>query len=86
MRTTITIDPDVAERLSAFQRARGVSFKEAVNDALRRGLGATAPGDATPYRMPSRDLGLRPGVELDRVRQQLDELDDARFLDADADA
>lgn len=77
MRTTITIDPDVAARLEAVQRERGWTFKEAVNAMLRRGLGATGDGES-PYRMPVRALGVRSEVDIDRIREEIGRLDDAR--------
>ena len=39
MRTTVTLDSDVAARLKAVARARGISFKQALNSAVRAGLG-----------------------------------------------
>ena len=77
MRTTPTIDPDVAARLAELQRESGLSFKEAVNQTLRRGLGAVA-AEHVSYRMPVKDLGLRPGVDVDRIRDQISALDDDR--------
>ena len=38
MRTTVTLDPDVERLLRTAMRERGVSFKQALNDAARRGL------------------------------------------------
>lgn len=38
MRTTLTLDPDVAIRLKRLQQRRDVSFKDVVNAALREGL------------------------------------------------
>lgn len=78
MRTTLTIDPDVAARLAEVQRETGLSFKEAVNQALRRGLGGTPVG-AAEYRMPVRALAVRDGVDIDRIRDHLAELDDQRL-------
>src|SRR5664279_3623822 len=40
MRTTVTLDPDVVAALRAGMRQRGVSFKEALNSAVRAGLAA----------------------------------------------
>lgn len=77
MRTTITLDPDVAARLSELQEARGLSFKDAVNETLRRGLGASAGG--APYRMPVRAMKPRPGVDVDRIRDELSRMDDDRL-------
>ena len=65
MRTTIRIDPDLAARLRRIARERGISFKEAVNGALRLGLGQPSSA-ARPYRLRPRRMGLRPSVDLDR--------------------
>ncbi len=59
-------------------RGSGKSFKETVNDVLRRGLTKEKAVEVPPYLAPARDLGLRPGFDLDctgRLLQQLDELD-----------
>lgn len=66
MRTTVRLDPDLAERLKRIARERRVSFREALNTALRRGLAPRSPR-GEPYRIPARRLGLRPGVDLDRA-------------------
>ncbi len=81
MRTTLTLDSDVAARLQELQRERGWSFKEAVNQTLRRGLG-TGDSSSTQYQMPVRELGVRPGVDVDRIRHVLSELDDERDIGA----
>lgn len=65
MRTTVTIDPDLAVKLRRIARERGISFKEALNTTIRAGLGERA-GTARPYRLPARRLGLRPGIDLDK--------------------
>lgn len=79
MRTTITLDPDVAARLRALMRERGLSFKEAVNAVLRRGL---AEGEAVsrPFRVEARPLGLRPGLDLDRALALAAALEDEETL------
>lgn len=78
MRTTLTLDADVAAKLKAEMRRHGRSFKETVNTVLRRGLINDKPVKVPPYSAPARDLGLRPGFNLDctgRLLQQLDELE-----------
>lgn len=65
MRTTVTLDEDVAAALAERARERGETFKTALNETLRAGL---ATGRRRrPYRMPARALGMRPGVDLDRA-------------------
>jgi plasmid stability protein len=74
----LTLDADVAAKLKAEMRRHGRSFKETVNTVLRRGLINNKPVKVLPYLAPARDLGLRPGFNLDctgRLLQQLDELE-----------
>lgn len=78
MRTTVTLDPDVEARLREVARERGVSFKEALNSAVRAGLMATRR--SREYRTPSRSLGLRPGVSLDKALQMAADLEDAEIV------
>ena len=75
MRTTVTLDDDVVATLREIARERNISFKEALNASVRRG---TAIGDrvSSPYRMPARALGVRPGVNLDKALQLAGELED----------
>jgi hypothetical protein len=80
MRTTVTLDPDVAAKLKEETRRRGISFKEALNSSVRRGL---ERGDAKPqpYRMPPpQRMGARPGVNLDKALQLAGELEDAEIM------
>jgi hypothetical protein len=80
MRTTVTLDPDVAAKLKEETRRRGISFKEALNSSVRRGL---ERGDARPrpYRMPPpQRMGARPGVNLDKALQLAGELEDAEIM------
>jgi hypothetical protein len=78
MRTTVTLDADVAAKLHAVARERDVSFKVALNDAVRAGLGSVA--SAQPYRLPTRRLAVRPGVELDKALALAGQLEDAETL------
>jgi hypothetical protein len=43
MRTTVTIDPDVAALLQSAMKERGISFKEALNAAVRAGFMQAKP-------------------------------------------
>ena len=74
MRTTVTLDEDVAAKLRAEVRRTGKPFKTVLNECLRLAL---APGRARPrhtaFRIEPRDLGnLRPGMSLDNVAELLD--------------
>jgi hypothetical protein len=80
MRTTVTLDPDVAAKLKQAARESDVSFKEALNSAVRRGFerGAAKP---RPYRLPHpQRLEARPGVNLDKALQLAGELEDAETI------
>ena len=59
MRTTLTLDEDVAALLRRIQEARKASLKEVVNDALRHGLQqmVAPPPRRPPYRTRSVSLG-----------------------------
>lgn len=74
MRTTLTLDEDVAAKLKAEARRAGRPFRDVVNEALRRGL-ATRPAVAArkPFRVRARDLGLKPGLSLDNIAELLEE-------------
>jgi hypothetical protein len=76
MRTTLTLEPDVAERLANEMKRTGRSLKAAVNDALRIGLGLSGKR-ARPHRFTVKPhaLGLRPGIDPNRLNQLADELE-----------
>ncbi|HEX3392093.1 MAG TPA: hypothetical protein VHS55_05995 [Solirubrobacteraceae bacterium] len=79
MRTTVTLDQDVASKLRQVARERGVSFKAALNEALRTGLRGGSQA-ARRYRMPVRDMGVRKGIDLDRALTLAAELEDVEIL------
>jgi hypothetical protein len=79
MRTTITLDDDLAARLRALARERDLSFKEVLNVTLRAGLSDRA-GSPRPYQLATRPLGLRPGIDLDRALRLAAELEDAETI------
>ncbi len=74
MRTTLTLDDDLAGLLKPRARDLGVPFKEAVNRTLRAGLGEAA-GSRAPPKVISHSFGVRQGVDLDKLGQLLDELE-----------
>jgi plasmid stability protein len=80
VRTTLTLDEDVAAKLKAETRRSGRSFKETVNEILRRGL-VTRPGTRPrdPFKVVARDLGqLRPGLSLDNIADLLEQTEGPR--------
>ena len=76
MRTTLTLDDDVAAKLRAEARRTGRPFKEVVNEALRSSLQRRAEKKSTPFKVRVRDLGdLRPGVNLDNIADLVEQLE-----------
>jgi hypothetical protein len=80
MRTTIDLDPDVDARLRALARERGVPLRTVINDALRAAGTQPGAGDAPPYTLPSRRLGVRPGIDLDKALRLAGELEDDEIV------
>ena len=68
MRTTLTLDDDVAARLERLRKERDDSLKAVVNDVMRHGLAALdrGAGTTTEYRLAPRSLG-RPRFAVDSV-------------------
>ncbi len=78
VRTTLTLEPDVAERLRQETRRTGRPLKAVVNEALRRGLGAARKPPRPPrFAVEPHAFGVRPGFDLDRMNQLVDELETA---------
>ena len=75
MRTTLTLDEDSAAKLKAEARRGGRSFRDVVNDTLRRGLmSARRSGAQATFTVKARDLGaLRPGLSLDNVADLIEQ-------------
>jgi plasmid stability protein len=80
VRTTLTLDEDVAAKLKSEARRSGQSFRAIVNEVLRLGLaGHRKTNPPTPFRVVPRDLGeLRPGVTIDNVADLLEQIEGAR--------
>lgn len=74
MRTTVTLDPDVEQIVRRRMRERGVSFKEAINDSIRRSV--SGPGR---FRTATASLG-ESRVNLDRALQVVAELEDDELV------
>jgi len=72
MRTTVTLEPDVDAIVRRLMRERGLSFKQALNAAIRAGL--TPPRQRRRFTTPAFDMGA-PTVPLDRALQLAAELE-----------
>lgn len=74
MRTTITLEPDVEILLKRAMRERGITFKDAVNEAVRAGLTKPAE-DVPPFKQRAFHMG-KPLVDLTKALALAYELDD----------
>ena len=73
MRTTLTLDPDVAAQLKRAMRSRSDTLKDTVNAALRAGLAllATTPPAAEVFLIEPLDLGPSLVGSLDNIEEVL---------------
>jgi hypothetical protein len=77
MRTTITLTPEVEALVKKAMAQRKMSFKEIVNEAIRRGLGGTAT--SPKVALPTFDMGP-PKISLDKATQLAAALEDEEIL------
>jgi hypothetical protein len=77
MRTTLTLDDDVAAKLKAESRRAGRAFRDVVNETLRHGLAQRrTPGARQAFKVTVRDLGnLRPGLSLDNIAELIEQVE-----------
>ena len=78
VRTTVTLDADTESMLRRSMEKQGISFKQALNDAIRAGVGSRLPGRPAPVTRP-RSMGL-PSVDLDKALQLAGDLEDAELI------
>jgi len=83
MRTTLTLDDDVAMKLRELAHRRKVSFKEMVNSVLRRGLAAqeSRGKSSRSFQVEAFRSAFRPGVDPLKLNQLSDELEARRFAE-----
>ena len=79
MRTTLTIDDDVANLLRNEMRQSGDSFKETVNRYLRLGLASSKRQNRKPFVVKPFTLGLPPGMSYDKVSELLEVLEGPEY-------
>lgn len=76
MRTTLTLDEDVAAKVKVEMRRSGRPFKETVNRLLRLALNARRAAPKGPeFRVPVWDMVRRPGVDLDNIGELIEQLE-----------
>lgn len=79
VRTTVTLDPDTEALVRRRMRERKVSFKQALNDAIREGAVRSTRRPGKAFRTATADLGLAT-VNLDRALQLAGELEDEELV------
>ena len=78
MRTTITIDDDVASKLRPIiAREKGKS-KKVINDLLRKALGIKR---ARKIELPVFNMGIMPGIDQTSFNKLADELEADEYLE-----
>lgn len=82
MRTTLTLDDDLAGLLKQRARELGIPFKEAVNRSLRAGIGEAAARRKPVPKTISHSFGFKPGIDTDKLGQLADELEAEAFSQA----
>jgi len=80
MRTTLTLDPDVAHQIRRRVAEGNATRKQVVNEALRRGLAVKPAGKpGKRFRVVPHSFGFRPGVDVYKLNQLVDELEAQSF-------
>ena len=82
MRTTLTLEPELAQKLRDLAHKRGTSFKQVLNDAIRRGLSAQLPAAGVePFTFePHRGGAFQPGIDPTKLNQLFDQIEVEGFL------
>ena len=80
MRTTLSLDSDVAQRLRQELASGKKSFKEVVNERLRLGLGLKKAKQRPPFRVKPHSSAYLPGVDRTKFNQLVDELQVEEFI------
>ena len=74
MRTTVTLEDNLAAKLRERGRKRNLSFKQMVNDAVRHWLQQPQrPPKTKRFRVKPFSMGVKPGIDYDKINQFLDD-------------
>ncbi len=81
MKTSLTLDNDIADYLKEQARLLGKPLEQVVNETLRRGMSPSAEEAPRPkYRVTPISSGFAPGVDQMRLKEILYAEDDERYL------
>ena len=82
VRTTLTLDPDLAKKLKDLAHRRGQSFKQTLNDVVRRGLSARErEARRVPYVLQPHHGGFRAGIDPGKLNELIDQLETETFVE-----
>ena len=76
MRTTLTLDDDVMRKLKEISRQEDKSFKQVVNEMLRKGFRENSrPAPEDTFTVDAKHCGFRPGIDIGKLNQASDEIE-----------
>jgi hypothetical protein len=76
MRTTVTLDPDTERMVRDLMRERGISFKHALNDAIRAGLAPAKRSGAHRFTQKTYSLGAEQNFRWDKALATAESIED----------
>ncbi len=80
MRTTVTLEPDVERLIRTSMRERGISFKEALNQAARTGLQGRTHQHARKFTQRSFRMGPNPDFRWDKALAMAEAMEDEELV------
>jgi hypothetical protein len=80
MRTTLTLEPDVAQQIRRRLAQTKLPLKRVVNDALRVGLSSTEKERHVRFKVKPHSFQFKPGIDTNKLNQLLDDLEAEEFL------
>jgi hypothetical protein len=78
MRTTVTLEPEADAIVRRLMRERGLTFKDALNEAIRAGA-RPSRSSRKGFRTPTFQMG-RPAVPIDKALRLAADLEDEEIL------
>lgn len=79
MRTTVTLDSDAEALIRAVMKERGISFKDALNSAIRVGL-TQARKKGRPFVQQSFSLGVEQNFRWDKALVAAEAMEDEELI------